>query len=681
VAADGDVVRVQAGVYRGPLRVSKQVRLVGEGHPILDGGGRGTVVTLSARGAAIEGFVVRASGDSLDGSDAGIAVTGAGARVSGNRIVDVLFGVTVDDAASTVVTHNVVTGKALDIARRGDAIRVWHSSGTRVENNDAYDGRDVVLWYSDKLAVRGNRVTHSRYGLHFMFCDDADIESNLLADNSVGAFLMYSRRLRFVRNTVADNDGPSGYGLGLKDMDDFQVRGNRFVGNRVGVFLDDSPRELGGNSAMTGNLFAGGEVGVRFLPNVERLAIEGNSFVENQQQVEVAGSGGDPAANRWRGNHWSDYAGYDANGDGVGDVPYRAERLFEQVVDRRPALRFFLLSPATTAIDFAARAFPLFRPQAKLEDDAPRLAATLPTGTPALEPTRAARLSWPVGGALFTGGLLLLVPCVVRLRAKTHAHFDVEPRNRAMDTDRSLLQARGLCKRFGALQALDDVTFDLHAGEAVALWGANGAGKTTLLRALLGAIPFDGTVRLGGHDVRRQGRLARRLVGFVPQEIAFPELTAGEALELFAGLHGASQKRIDRLVERLDLGAELDKRVQTLSGGRKQRLALAIALVADPPLLLLDEPSSNLDVAARRELLGLLLELKIEGKALLFSSHRPEEVVRLADRVLHLEGGRLLADAPPAEVLAAELAEAETPNADAAAQLSHETSAKLLRFR
>src|SRR5262249_13876156 len=151
----------------------------------------------------------------------------------------------------------------------------------------------------------------------------------------------------------------------------------------------------GGSASMTENLFAGGEVGIRLLPNVERLAIEGNSFVENQQQVEVAGSGGDPAANRWHANHWRDSAGYDANGDGGGDVPYRAERLFEQVVDRRPALRFFLLSPATTAIDFAARAFPLFRPQAKLEDDAPRLAATLPTDTPAVEPTRAARLSWP----------------------------------------------------------------------------------------------------------------------------------------------------------------------------------------------------------------------------------------------------------------------------------------------
>jgi ABC-type multidrug transport system ATPase subunit len=228
-----------------------------------------------------------------------------------------------------------------------------------------------------------------------------------------------------------------------------------------------------------------------------------------------------------------------------------------------------------------------------------------------------------------------------------------------MPFEAPLLEVRGLGKRFGPTVALDDVSFTVRRGEAVALWGANGAGKTTLLRALLGAFPCEGSVRLGGLDVRRQGRQARQLLGFVPQEIAFPEQPAGEALALFAALHGAPPERVQAVVERLGLVGELDKRVQSLSGGRKQRLALAVALVADPPLLLLDEPSSNLDAGARRELLRVLETLKAEGKTLIFSSHRPEEVSRLADRVLHLEGGRLLADLPPDELLAAELAVGE----------------------
>jgi nitrous oxidase accessory protein len=684
VAADGDTVRVAAGRYPGLLVVERRVHLVGEGMPVLDGGGAGTVVVLAAAGAVLEGFAITGSGASLEKEDTGVLVTGAGSRVVGNRLTDVLLGISVQQAPGTVVLHNHVTGKPLDIARRGDAIRVWQSSGTRVEGNVARAGRDVVLWYSDRLVVRGNRVDSSRYGLHFMYCDDADIDGNVLSNNSVGAFLMYSRRLRFRDNLVTGNDGPSGYGLGLKDMDEFEVSGNRFVGNRVALFLDTSPRDTKKGATLTRNLIAAGEVGVRMLPNVGALAVTDNAFVENQQQVERAGGGGDPGANRWHGNYWSDYAGYDADGDGRGDVPYRSERLFEELVDRRPELRLFTFSPAVQAVDFAARAFPLVRPQPNLEDASPRLSPLLPAAAPAPPGGDAERrgdgLTVAAAGGLLGGVLALLAAPGLLLRGRWQrpspagtAALDpgrggplvpspaprvaARPRAVATPPGEPLVQVRGLGKRFGRHEALAEVSFTIEAGEAVALWGANGAGKTTALRALLGVFPFTGEVSVGGLDVRREGRRARRLIGFVPQEIAFPELTAGEALELFAGLHGAPLERLPALVERLGLADELDKRVQTLSGGRKQRLALAVALVADPPLLLLDEFSSNLDAAARRDLLSLLTELKREGKTLVFSSHRPDEVARLADRVLHLEGGRLVADLPPAELLAAEVGE------------------------
>ena len=669
VAAPGDTIRVAPGVYRGPLRVDRPLRLVGEGWPVLDGGGQGTVVELSASGARLEGFVVRGSGSSLEREDAGVLVTARDAAVVGNRFEDVLFGISVQEAPGTVVVRNAIRGKALDIARRGDASRVGQSCGARVEGNVVEHGRDVVLWYSNGLAVRGNRVERSRYGLHFMYCDDAEISGNVLADNSVGAFLMYSRRLRFLSNTVAGNAGPSGYGLGLKDMDAFEVRGNRFVGNRVGIFLDGSPQDRRRGAVLAGNLLAAGEVGVRLLPNVGGLRAFDNSFVENGQQVELAGGGGDPAANRWRGNHWSDYVGFDAKGDGVGDVPYRADRLFEDLADRRPELRLLALSPASRALDFAARAFPIVRPQPKLEDPAPRLQPLLPQGAPALAAVPEARVRPALAGSLLLASLALLV-APGRLRRRRASGLELQ-RERTVDMSKpQLVEVRGLGKTFGSRAALADVSFTIAAGESVALWGANGAGKTTLLRALLGVMPFTGEARVAGCDVRRQGREARRLIGFVPQEIAFPEMTAGEALTLFARLHGADLARIPELVERLKLGDELDKRVKDLSGGRKQRLALAAALVADPPLLLLDEPSSSLDVAARRELAEVLLALKEEGKTLIFSSHRPDEVAQLADRVLHFEEGRLLADLPPLALLHAEVA----------AVVSTDTAARTLPF-
>jgi ABC-type multidrug transport system ATPase subunit len=216
-----------------------------------------------------------------------------------------------------------------------------------------------------------------------------------------------------------------------------------------------------------------------------------------------------------------------------------------------------------------------------------------------------------------------------------------------------MIQVKNLTKRFGNTMAVDDLTFDIHAGEAVALWGANGAGKTTALRCILGVMPYEGSVMLGDYDVTWQGKAARRLLGFVPQEISLhDDLSVQETLRFYGRLKKAPADSEDatRLLGRLGLSSYTHKAVRDLSGGMKQRLALAIALLADPPVLILDEPTANLDVQARGDFLGLLGELKAAGKTLLFSSHRLEEVAALANRVLLMEAGQLAADCPPWEL-------------------------------
>jgi len=216
-----------------------------------------------------------------------------------------------------------------------------------------------------------------------------------------------------------------------------------------------------------------------------------------------------------------------------------------------------------------------------------------------------------------------------------------------------MVKVRDLKKQFGDLTAVDGLSFDVEIGESVALWGENGAGKTTALRCLLGVIDYEGLVQIGEYRSDRQGKAARRLLGFVPQEISFhDDMTVRESLTLYARLKKTtieSQYSAD-LLTRLGLASHVDKKVGDLSGGMKQRLALVIALLADPPLLILDEPTANLDLRAREEFISLLTGLRESGKTLVFSSHRLEEVVALADRVLVLEAGRLVVACTPAEL-------------------------------
>jgi nitrous oxidase accessory protein len=664
-ANPGDRIVVQRGTYAGPAVIDKRLELVGHDWPVLDGGGSGTVVKLSAAGVRLTGFVIRNSGSSLDAENSGVAVEAPAAVVEHNRLYETLFGIYLRQASDSVIRDNLVHGKDLPVPRRGDAIRVWYSNGVRIVDNRVEHGRDVVLWYSENLTVRGNVVRDGRYGLHFMYCDDAHIVANRLGHNSVGAFLMYSRRLRLRRNVIAYNRGPSGYGVGLKDMDDAVIRENLFLDNRVGAFVDNSPREIDSTGRFLGNVFAYNTIALSLMPSVRRNWFLRNSFVDNQEQVHVAG-GGRLRQNVWaeagQGNYWSDYVGYDADRDGTGDVPYRAERLFEALMDRHPLLRLFAYSPAAQAIDFAARAFPFVKPQPKVTDASPMMAPVLPAGLPlpAAPDGRAA-----VGASAVLLALVAVAVLLPRLISRRRCHRSAAVRHEASsitagtnvfsesDTQPGpggglMISVHDLSKRFGALVAIDRLSFDLAAGEAVALWGPNGAGKTTILRCLLGLLPCQGTVELAGMDVSTQGKAARRLVGFVPQELTFhDDLSVYETMRFYARLKRAPGAAIDELLGRQELTEHSRKPVRSLSGGMKQRLALAVALLNDPPMLMLDEPTANLDAAARGTLLALLGDLRGAGKTLIFSSHRLDEVATLADRVLVLEHGRLTADCAP----------------------------------
>jgi ABC-type multidrug transport system ATPase subunit len=186
------------------------------------------------------------------------------------------------------------------------------------------------------------------------------------------------------------------------------------------------------------------------------------------------------------------------------------------------------------------------------------------------------------------------------------------------------------------------LTLHVPAQGAVALWGVNGAGKTTVIKCLLGLLRFEGQITVDGCDVRRQGRAARQRIGYVPQELAFyKEMTTFDMAEFYARLKGAPRTHIAPVLEQVGLAEHQAKAVGALSGGMKQRLALGLALLADPPVLVMDEPTSNLDTAARSQLLQLLTQVKQAGKTIVFTSHRIEEVETLADDVAVMEQGRL----------------------------------------
>ncbi len=373
-ARAGEALCLAPGSYRGPLRLPARVTLWGPREAVVRSSGEGTTVRLEGEGARLLGLTVDGSGGRFDTLDAAILVRGRGAWVEGTLVHNAVFGILVERTEDVTVRGNHVVGSGGPaLGMRGDAIRLWETKRSLVEDNRVEAGRDVVVWYSSQNTVRGNTVTGGRYGTHFMHSHDNVVEDNHFTGNEVGVFVMYSRGITLRRNVLAGATGAAGMGLGLKESGNVLAVDNLLVHNTVGLYLDTSPLQEGDANVFEGNHFRLGDVGVVFHSSQRRNTFRANSFRDNHAQVQVEG-GGDALGVAWRGNDFDDYAGYDLDADGVGDVPYELRSLSGDLVARYPDLAFFRGSPTLALVRAAGELLPLFSPRPVLRDAAPRVA-------------------------------------------------------------------------------------------------------------------------------------------------------------------------------------------------------------------------------------------------------------------------------------------------------------------
>lgn len=213
------------------------------------------------------------------------------------------------------------------------------------------------------------------------------------------------------------------------------------------------------------------------------------------------------------------------------------------------------------------------------------------------------------------------------------------------------IQIMGLTKEYGGRRVVDRLELTIPAGELFALLGVNGAGKSTTIKMLSClTVPTQGDARLMGRSVRSESHHAKEILAVSPQETAVaPGLTVAENLELMAGIYGRPKRRAEEVMEQLGLAQWAKQRAKTLSGGWQRRLSIAMALVSQPEVLFLDEPTLGLDVLARRELWGVIRGLK-ERTTIILTTHYLEEAESLADRIGIMNVGRLRAVGTAAEL-------------------------------
>ncbi|CDX00248.1 Copper-binding periplasmic protein [Desulfitobacterium hafniense] len=404
-AAPGDIIKVQSGTYRGQIVIDKAVSLIGTGTPVLDGGGEGDVVSIKADGVTFKGFQVMGSGKRLQDSDAGIKLYSAGNVIEDNRLINNLFGMYLLKSPHNTLRNNIIIGRPvkdkledsekelteagtyellpLFEGENGDGIHLFAASQNLIENNEIRDTRDGIYFnYAHDNRLLHNTIDGVRYAIHYMYSDDNYFEGNMATHNVAGAAPMYSKRITFLQNVFAYNRGHRSFGVLFSSCNDCVAEENIIFGNTRGVLFDVSY-----HNTFRNNLVAANDIGIDLIASSGFNTFVKNNFIDNMEQIAFRagriGEGNVFYAEE-TGNYWNDYRGFDLDQNGIGDTPYLTGNIFTYLMNKAPAVRLFLNSPAATALEFAENMFPVIEIP-KAEDPYPLIGPVemntqLPTG-------------------------------------------------------------------------------------------------------------------------------------------------------------------------------------------------------------------------------------------------------------------------------------------------------------
>ena len=366
-AVAGDTVKVERGYYVDHLVIDKPLRLQGLNRPTVSGDNQGDVIRIKSSDVTIEGLIIRDSGADLTAQNAGIYVEPGSHQVviRNNDLVYNLFGMWLEKANNLEVANNLVTGKRdVASAQRGNGIQLYNCYDAKVIGNNISFVRDgIYVDVSFRALFRGNKMHHARYGTHYMNSHDNIWENNETYNNRGGLALMEVRR-QIVRNNRAWNN--SDHGIMLRTIQDSVVENNVVAGNSKGFFIYDAEY-----NTLKGNLVIGNRIGVHLWAGSINNEVERNDFIQNRYPIRYVATRDEEWGQR-EGNYWSNYIGWDADGDGIGDLPYRANDVVDRLTWKYPLAKLLLHSPAVQSLRLIARQFPLLRSTSVI-DNHPRM--------------------------------------------------------------------------------------------------------------------------------------------------------------------------------------------------------------------------------------------------------------------------------------------------------------------
>ena len=358
-ARAGGKVVVRRGVYREPMIVvDKPLDIVGETGAILDGANDHQIMAVKADDVTIRGLTFRDVGVSYTEDRAAIRIVGVHrCAITDNRIERGFFGIYLSAVEDCRIERNVLAASRGEEAGSGNGIHLWSSRRITIANNRVSGHRDGIYFeFVHDADVRDNASEGNlRYGLHFMYSDSCRYVHNTFGGNTAGVAVMFTKHVDMIGNRFERNWGSASYGLLLKEIYDANLSGNVFAHNTVGLFADGANRLHAEHNEFADNGWA-----VKLMASTQDGTFERNTFVGNTFDVATNSR---TSFTTFDGNYWDDYAGYDLDHDGVGDVPHRPVRLFSLVVEQNAPALILMRGLFVGLIDAAERVMPVLTPE------------------------------------------------------------------------------------------------------------------------------------------------------------------------------------------------------------------------------------------------------------------------------------------------------------------------------
>jgi nitrous oxidase accessory protein len=374
-SVSGDDIRLEKGVYKGNFVLSKSLTLVSEEGAVIDAQDSGHALQVLAENSVVKGLQVINWGDDLTDQDAGIYIgkKATAAIIQNNRLQGGGFGIWVDATKDIQILDNTVQGDlSMRSTDRGNGIHLFNVTGARVSGNEIWHTRDgIYIDTSNKNALLNNNIHDLRYGIHYMYSYNNLLQGNHTENTRTGYALMQSKFL-----TVLDNHSKNdaNYGILMNYITNSSLRNNHISGvqNRLNPHMQKLTTNMSRKKGLEGkalfiynslfnefldNNFQNSDIGIHLTAGSEKNTLTGNNFTSNKTQVKYVST----RAQDWSGNYWSDYLGWDMDGDGTGDIIYEPNDSVDRLLWKFPSAKLLLNSPAIETLRWVQRQFPVLK--------------------------------------------------------------------------------------------------------------------------------------------------------------------------------------------------------------------------------------------------------------------------------------------------------------------------------